>query len=59
MCIQLLLVSGLLSVFGFPFLSPREFSGFKPHDHGLAPHVNQYKMSHCARHDGASRARSI
>ena len=32
MCIQLLLVSGLLSGFGFPFLSPREFSGFTPHD---------------------------
>ena len=31
MCIQLLLVSGLLSAFGFPFLSPREFSGFTPH----------------------------
>ena len=28
MCIQLLLVSGLLSAFGFPFLLPREFSIF-------------------------------
>ena len=32
MCIQLLLVSGLLSAFGFPFLSRREFSGFTPQD---------------------------
>ena len=31
MCIQLLLVSGLSSAFGFPFLSPREFSGSTPH----------------------------
>ena len=30
-CIQLLLVSGLLSAFGFSLLSPREFSGFTPH----------------------------
>ena len=30
-CIQLLLVSGLLPAFGFPLLSPREFSGFTPH----------------------------
>ena len=34
MCIQLLLVSGLFSAFGFPFLSPREFSGFTPQDEG-------------------------
>ena len=31
MCIQLLLVSGLLSAFGFPFLLPREFLGFTSH----------------------------
>ena len=31
MCIQLLLVLGLLSAFGFLFLLPREFSGLTPH----------------------------